>query len=140
MKRIFSTGGSTGSINTALLILRVVVAAFMITHGLPKLMNMMSGNSKFGDPIGIGKDLSLGLTVFAEFVCAILLLLGLATRLALIPLIIAMLDAAFVAHADDPFGKKDMALLYLVIFITLLITGPGKYSVDNAIGGSKRRR
>jgi putative oxidoreductase len=139
MRRIFSTGFSPANVSTALLILRVVVAAFMLTHGLPKLMNMMSGNSKFGDPIGLGKDVSLGLTVFAEFVCAILLLLGLATRLALIPLIITMLVAAFVAHGGDPFGKKEMALLYLVIFIALLITGPGKYSIDEAIGGKRRR-
>ena len=138
MRRIFSTSFSPSNIHTALLLLRVVVAAFMLTHGLPKLMNMMSGNSKFGDPLGLGKDLSLGLTVFAEFVCAILLMLGLATRLALIPLIITMLVAAFVAHADDPFGKKEMALLYLVVFITLLITGPGKYSIDNALGRNRR--
>jgi putative oxidoreductase len=139
MRRIFSTGFSPANVSTALLILRVVVAAFMLTHGLPKLMNMMSGNSKFGDPIGLGKDVSLALTVFAEFVCAILLLLGLATRLALIPLIITMLVAAFVAHGGDPFGKKEMALLYFVIFIALLITGPGKYSIDEAIGGKRRR-
>jgi putative oxidoreductase len=110
----------------------------MLTHGLPKLMNMMAGTSKFGDPIGLGKDLSLGLTVFAEFVCSILIMLGLATRLALIPLLIAMLVAAFVAHAGDPFGKKEMALLYLLIYITLFITGPGQYSIDNALSKKKR--
>ena len=93
---------------------------------------------QFSDPIGIGAGLSFHLVLFAEFVCAILLMLGLATRLALIPLIIAMLVAAFVAHADDPFGKKEMALLYLVVFITLLITGPGKYSIDNALGRNRR--
>jgi putative oxidoreductase len=138
MRRVFSTSFSPANVSTALLLLRVVVAAFMLTHGLPKLMNMMAGTSKFGDPIGLGKDLSLGLTVFAEFVCSILILLGLATRLALIPLIIAMLVAAFVANAGDPFGKKEMALLYLVIYITLLITGPGKYSIDNALGKNRR--
>jgi putative oxidoreductase len=138
MIKIFSTSVSPANVNTALLILRFFVAAFMLTHGLPKLMNMMAGTSKFGDPIGLGKDLSLGLTVFAEFVCSILILLGLATRLALIPLIIAMLVAAFVAHAGDPFGKKEMALLYLLVYITLFITGPGKYSIDNALGKNRR--
>jgi putative oxidoreductase len=138
MRRVFSTSFSPANVSFALLLLRVVVAAFMLTHGLPKLMNMMAGTSKFGDPIGLGKDLSLGLTVFAEFVCSILILLGLATRLALIPLIIAMLVAAFVAHAGDPFGKKEMALLYLLIYITLFITGPGKYSIDNALSKNKR--
>ena len=139
MKRIFSTNFTTANVNTALLLLRVAAASFMLTHGLPKLMNMLAGTSKFGDPLGLGPELSLGLTVFAEFVCSILLLLGLATRLALIPLIITMAVAAFVAHAGDPFGKKEMAFLYLVVFFALLITGPGKYSVDHAIGGKRRR-
>ena len=111
----------------------------MITHGLPKLTNMLAGTSKFGDPFGMGSNLSLGLTVFAEFVCSILLILGLATRLALIPQIITMAVAAFVVHATDPFGKKEMALLYLVVLVALFIMGPGKYSVDNAIGGKRSR-
>jgi putative oxidoreductase len=49
-----------------------------------------------------------------------------------------MLVAAFVAHAGDPFGKKEMALLYLLVYITLFITGPGKYSIDNALGKNRR--
>jgi putative oxidoreductase len=138
MKWLFSTKISPTNINIALLLLRVVAAAFMLSHGIPKLMNMMAGTSKFGDPIGLGKDISLGLTVFAEFVCSILLLLGLATRFALIPLIITMLVAGFIVHGADPFGKKEMALLYLAIYVTLLLTGPGKYSVDNALGRNKR--
>lgn len=138
MRRIFSTAYSTANINIALLLLRVIVAAFMLTHGLPKLMNMMAGTSKFGDPLGLGKDLSLALTVFAEFACSILIMLGLATRLAVIPLIITMAVAGFVAHADDPFGKKEMAFLYLAIYTTLLIMGPGKYSIDSALSGKRR--
>jgi putative oxidoreductase len=133
MRRIFSTNISPTNISIALLLLRVVAAAFMLTHGMPKLMNMIAGTSKFGDPIGLGKDVSLGLTVFAEFACSILLLLGLVTRLALIPLIITMAVAAFVVHGSDSFGKKEMALIYLVIYVTLFITGPGKYSIYNAL-------
>lgn len=137
--RLFSTSYSPASINTALLLLRVVGGAFMLTHGLPKLMNLMAGTVKFGDPIGLGPGLSLGLTVFAEFVCALLLMLGLATRLALIPLITTMVVAAFVVHGDDAFGKKEIAFLYLAIYVSLLLTGPGSYSLDNALGSKKRR-
>lgn len=139
MKKLFSTAINLASIHTGLLILRVAAGAFMITHGLPKLTNMLSGNSKFGDPLGIGSGVSLGLTVFAEFVCSILIILGLATRLALIPQIITMAVAAFIVHGSDPFGKKEMAFLYLVVFVVLFIMGPGKYSVDNAIGGKRSR-
>jgi putative oxidoreductase len=41
-----------------------------------------------------------------------------------------MFVAAFIAHGPDPFGKKELALLYLVIYILLLVAGSGKYSVD----------
>ena len=139
MRRLFSTGINPSAISTGLLLLRVVAGAFMLTHGLPKLTNMLAGTSKLGDPIGLGNDLSIGLTVFAEFVCSILLMLGLATRLALLPLIILMSVAGFMVHANDPFKIKELAFLYLLIYITLFITGPGKYSLDNALGGKRNR-
>jgi putative oxidoreductase len=44
-----------------------------------------------------------------------------------------MLVAAFIAHGDDPFGKKEMALLYIVVYVFLLFAGSGKFSVDYLI-------
>ena len=85
------------------------------------------------DFMGLGSTVSLSLAVFAEFVCAILIMLGAATRLAAIPLIVTMTTAGFVAHAADPFGTKEKPFLFLIIFISLLIMGGGKYSVDKLI-------
>lgn len=140
MKRIFGTSFNVNTLHFWLLILRVAVAGFMLTHGLPKLSKLMAGGEiQFADPFGLGQGASLRLTAFAEAICSFLIILGLATRLATIPLIIAMSVAAFIAHADDPFAKKEMALLYLLIFITLAILGPGKYSVDALISKQGRR-
>lgn len=139
MKKIFDTGINVNGLHFWLLLLRIAVAAFMLTHGYPKFTNLVEGNIQFGDPIGLGVTTSLVLVVFAEFFCSILVMLGLATRLAVIPLIINMSVAAFVAHAGDPFAKKEMSLMYLLIYITLLFTGPGRFSVDAMIGGNKRR-
>jgi putative oxidoreductase len=61
------------------------------------------------------------------------LVLGLFTRYASIPSIIAMLVAVFVAHADDPFKEAEHAFLYLIAYIVILFTGPGKYSLDALI-------
>jgi putative oxidoreductase len=55
---------------------------------------------------------------------------GYKTRYALIPLIITMLVAGLITHLDDPWGKKELAVLYFTVFLTLFLTGPGKYSVD----------
>lgn len=109
---------------------RIAISAMMLTHGLPKLQKLISGNFEFGDPIGIGAAPSLFLTVIGEFLCPLLIIIGFKTRLASIPAAITMLVAAFVVHGADPFGKKEMAMLYLVAFITIALLGPGKYSID----------
>jgi putative oxidoreductase len=116
--------------DVAILLLRFGSAALMLTHGIPKLLKILEGDFSFGDPIGIGPTASLILVTFAEAICAALVMIGLMTRASLIPLIIAMMVAVFVAHAGDPFGDKELGLFFLISFIVLFLTGPGKYSVD----------
>jgi len=140
MKRILSTNINNGAANFWLFIARVAIGLFMLTHGIPKLQSLMSGHVKFADPFGIGAAPSLILSVFAEFLCSVLLILGLAVRLAAIPLIINMLTAIFVAHGGQPFAKKELALLYLLVYFGLLILGAGKLSIDHLIAGGKGRR
>ena len=118
------------SLDMGLLILRFFSFAFMLTHGWPKFQKVVAGNFVFRDPLGVGSGLSLGLTVFAEFFCSLLIMLGLFTRPALLFNAITMLVAAFVVHGPDPFKAKEVALLYLVISVALLLTGPGKYALD----------
>ncbi|MNV83436.1 hypothetical protein D3C71_1772440 [compost metagenome] len=126
-----------------LLVLRISIAVFMLVHGYGKLQMLTSGEPiQFGDPIGVGEPASLALAVFAEFLCSILVLIGLGTRLAVIPLIITMLVAIVVIHGPDGFDKKELALHYLVVYAFLFVSGSGKYSVDQIISSnlSKRRR
>lgn len=106
----------------------------MIPHGYKKLMNFANKSSGFTDPFQIGGPASMSLTIFAEFFCAIFIVLGLMTRLACIPLIIAMGVAVFYSHNGQVFGDGETAALYLAGFIALLFTGPGKISMDRLIG------
>lgn len=138
MKKLFRPSINTSLAHIWLFFFRVAVSAFMLTHGFPKFLKVLEGNFKFADPFGLGSLTSLLLALFAEFFCSILIMLGLATRLASIPLIITMLTAAFIAHAGDPFARKEMALLYLLIYISLLVFGGGKYSTDQIITIKKR--
>jgi len=118
-----------------LLLLRIAAGGFMAySHGWGKFQKVLSGDMSFGDPIGVGEEASLVLTVFAEFFCGILVVAGLFTRAALVPLIITMLVAVFIVHAHDPFSKQEFGLLFLIPYLTLFLTGPGKYSLDKQLG------
>ena len=126
-------GNQPAFIDLSLLLLRIAVGGFMFTHGFGKLQKLINGNFEFGDPIGLGPEISLGLTVFAEILCAFLVLVGLFTRLAVIPLIITMLVAVFIVHADHDFGKKELGLFYLINYLVIFLSGAGKYSLDKLI-------
>lgn len=121
-KRLFNDLG--------LLLLRVAPSAMMLSHGVPKLQKLISGNLEFADPFGIGAAPSLFLAVVGEVLCPILIIFGFKTRWAAVPAAITMGVAAFIAHGNDPFAKKEMALLYLVFFVVIALVGPGTYSID----------
>jgi len=132
LQGFFSTKSVSGSLASfGLLVFRVAVCAMMLTHGLSKMSNFLTLSRHF-DPIGIGGTFSLSLVIFAEVFCSIAVLLGLFTRLAAVPLIVAMCVAVSV-HAGKGFAEMELALLYLTCFTAILITGPGSFSVDRLI-------
>ncbi|MDF1698518.1 MAG: DoxX family protein [Saprospiraceae bacterium] len=115
----------------AKLILRLAFGGMMLVHGIPKLQKLFAGGEiQFPDPLHVGATASLILTVFAEVVCAALIVVGFKTKWAALPLAITMLVAAFVHHGADPFGKKELALLYAAGYICIGMLGAGKYSID----------
>ena len=122
------------SLDIGILLLRLS-CALMIVHGWGKFIDFSDGVADWPDPLHVSPVVSKGLTVFAELFCTILVVLGLFTRLALMPLIVCMLVIIFVMHAGEPFGEKELGVHYLLAYLTLLFTGPGRYSVD---GGMKK--
>ena len=130
-KVLFST--RSYAIDAALLGLRLAVSIMIMTHGWSKIANFSENLNVFPDPIGLGSAVSLQLSIFAEFFCALLVALGFMTRFALIPLIINMAVVVLVVHSADPFGVKELPLIFLLNFLALLLMGPGKYSMDYQI-------
>jgi putative oxidoreductase len=140
-----------------LLVLRLGVGGFLLTHGWGKVQMLRAGQfDLMGDPIGLGSRLSLVLVMFAEFVCSLLVMAGLATRLVALPVVFAMGVAAFVAHAHDPWTMeaaaklffaghtkmilaKEPALIFLIVFLALAFTGAGRFSVDALIRSWRRK-
>lgn len=118
-------------LDVGLLLLRVSFGFFMIYgHGLRKMNKFEVLTQKFADPLGVGRTTSLVLAIGAEVFCSAALILGIGTRLVLVPLIFTMVVAAFVVHGVHPFAKKEMALLYLHVYVFLLFAGAGRFSVD----------
>jgi len=134
MKMLLGIKYSDNGISLGALLLRLAIGALLMTHGYHKLVNFASLSSKFADPLHIGSALTLGLAIFAEFFCAIFVLLGLFTRLACIPIIITMAFAVFYAHKGDFFNTGEKATLFLLSSIALLFIGPGKVSADKFAG------
>ena len=118
-------------LDVGLLLLRLGAGGLMaFGHGWGKLSGYSDLSTKFPDVIGIGSGPTLMLAIGAEVVCAGAVVLGLFTRFATLPLIGTMLVAAFVAHGSDTFDVKERALLYLVMYVALAFTGPGRFSLD----------
>ena len=134
MKKLLSTHYSAGAFNVAMLFLRIVSGALMMKHGYDKLVNFAKYKGQFMNFLGMGQATSLSLSIFAEFFCALFIIIGLLTRLASIPLIVVMGVAIFKANNADFFGEAEMASLYLACYVVLLLAGPGKISVDGMVG------
>jgi len=130
----------TVPVSIGLLVLRVGTGALLLSHGLPKLRQVLGGDWEFMDPIGLGPQLSLIGSMGAEFICALLVIAGLLTRVASIPVIFNFIVAAFIFHASDPWPAPEMAMLYGVAFLTLAFTGGGRFSLDHLIVGRIRNR
>jgi len=122
----------------ALLLLRVSFGLMMMVHGWQKLGKFSQMSQTFADPFGLGPAPSLALAIFAEFFCSILLVVGFLTPLALAPLLVTMLVAIFYAHGADPWQKKELAVAYLSVYVTLMFSGAGRYSLDYLLFGSRR--
>ena len=123
------------SLNTdmAALLLRLILGGLFIYHGYTKLMAYGQILPHFTDLIGIGSKLSFNLVIFAELICGFLVTIGLATRLAVIPIFITMVVAFFIALGQATFNVRELALVFLLLSGVIFMLGSGRYSVDKMI-------
>ena len=136
LRFLFPAKSCSAKASGILLASRMIFGGLLFSHGIAKWSNFDTMSTMFPDPLGIGSSASLSLAIFGEVICS----LGF-YRLALIPMIFTMCIAFFVIHGADPFAVKELALVYLAIFVLMYIAGPGNYSVDRLIakkiGGGK---
>lgn len=126
------------SSNVALLLLRLWIGlSMLVLHGWAKLSGFNEMSGKFINLFGLGQKTSLGLAIFGELVCSVLLVLGLFSRFAALGGMITMIVAFVVGHnlvLKGP-GSGELAFIYLAAYCALFIAGPGKFSLDAKMGG-----
>lgn len=133
LKKLFSPANDSGLTSFALLVLRLWFGLTMfLHHGLDKLTHFSDMSGNFADPLGIGSKVSFALVVFAEVAEALLISIGLLTRLAALILVIDMAVAFFLVHKKALTGDHsgELAFLYLAGYLAIFLAGPGKISAD----------
>jgi len=117
----------------AKLLLRVFFGLSMaLAHGYGKIVKYFSGDEiQFLDPIGLGASTSLLFAGVSEFVFPIMVAVGLFTRLSSLPVMGTMAVAFLAVHLNDPYGKQELALVYLFVFTAIFLMGPGRFSIDS---------
>lgn len=119
-------------VSVLILALRVFFGILFFSHGLIKLMDFNALSETYPSILGLGSYMTLMIAIFCEFCCSLFLIAGLLQRIMVIPMIVAMAVAFFDVH-DAMFPEGELALIYLIMFLLLFFTGPGKYSVDYLI-------
>ncbi len=117
-----------------LLFMRVSVSLLLLqVHGLPKLMHWSVEVQRIEDPFGLGGTLTLGLAVFAEVICPVLLILGVWARLACLPILAVLAVAVLFVHPEWSLEQGQFAWLLMILFAGLAITGPGPLVIGKAL-------
>ena len=117
------------SASILILCLRIFFGIMFFTHGLDKMMNFNQLSYTFPSVFGLGSYMTLMLSIFTEFCCSLFLIAGLVVRIIVIPMIIAMAVAFFDVH-DAMFPQGELSLIFLIMFIIIFVTGPGRFSLD----------
>lgn len=119
-------------ISLLILALRVFFGVMFFTHGLDKMVNFNELSNTYPSVFGFGSYMTLMVSIFAEFACSLFLIAGLMVRITVLPMIAAMAVAFFDIH-DGMMPAGELSLIYLVLFMILYVTGPGRYSLDYLI-------
>ncbi len=124
------------STDLGLLVLRVWISLTLILlHGLGKLDRLMADEVAFRSVFGSSPTVSVGLAVLGEVVAPLLLMVGFASRWAALICSIMMAMAFMVGHGYALSGERsgELPFVFLAGFVTLFITGPGRFSVDSRL-------
>ncbi len=103
-----------------------------IQHGMPYMINYEEQASRFLPFFGLDARLSLAAVILTEVGGSLLIILGCHMRLAAVALSFVMAVAFVLVHGASFQGEQsgELAFIYLITTLTLVITGPGRYALS----------
>lgn len=123
--------------SAALLLVRLTLGLLFVSTGWGKVHNLAKVTAFFGDLRIPAPAFNATLASFTELLCGGLLVVGLASRLASLPLMVTMVVAILTAKLDEIHGLPDLfgevEWTYLVLLFVIVVWGPGKASLDSLV-------
>jgi putative oxidoreductase len=121
-------------VSLGLFFLRLFGGGLLIQGRASEWSNMIHLNRPMlSDPFGVGGEFFFSLTLFSEFVCTLLVMIGVFTRFTAVPPMVVMLVMAMALPAGTVWSVRETFLLHALPFFVLTFTGPGEYSVDGRV-------
>ncbi len=128
---LYSNLGSDRN-NAAMLVYRVLLSIeLFLVHGMKKFRVVNGIKNHEPNPLHLPESLNGLVATFADTVVPCLLMLGIGTRIFILPTLGVTAIGYFVVHRKDPIEVRDVPYMYTISLLLLLVLGPGAYSVDN---------
>jgi putative oxidoreductase len=102
----------------------------IVVHGFKKLGVGVTEAEQIPNPLNLPEVFNHGFAVASSLFFPIFVIVGLFTRLAIVPMLTVTLTGYFVLHWNDSLLVKDVPFMYSVVYLLVLALGPGRYSID----------
>jgi len=128
---LYSDVGSAFN-NSALLLFRILLALELFrVHGMKKFRVENGQREHVPNPLGLPDKLNGLVATFSDTVVPFLIMLGVGTRLVILPTIGVTAIGYFVVHRKDSLEVRDVPYMYTLCLLFILALGAGTYSVDH---------
>ncbi|MDW8850448.1 DoxX family protein [Flavobacterium sp. MMLR14_040] len=120
--------------NIALLVFRILIAVELFrVHGMKKFRVENGEREHVPNPLHLPEKLNGLVATFSDTIVPFFIILGLGTRLFILPTIGVTAVGYFVVHRKDSLEVRDVPYIYTVTLLFLLALGAGTYSLDHYI-------
>lgn len=121
------------SADKATLFLRIFIGALLFTQAITKSQDYLWLQEQYPSILGIPPSSIVSIVGIIEAIAGVMLTIGLLTRQCAIFMTVVMLSAAFIFFPRQNFYEGELKVVYAGIYITLAISGGGRYALDEII-------